>query len=427
MAVLNEVYIGRLPEIEDMLQDIHNIREEYKEKGNVSIIKSTKDFEKHVEDMWGFKAFLFDIYIDDVPNAFTWCVGSCVNVDTRDAIECTSKGYRFSPKSNVAAKSMIATSLLVDDTMSDEEILAIILHEVGHSFVERAAKVNDLMNAYRRTYLNNAILNVLLSILVLNPINFINSSKLLLSLNTQMNTIMTKISKALKNVPLLRHAAMGTKQMEAYVSKKINDYFTLLSRNNIDSNYIRKLEKTKQQYDDIIKKNNGDPYGKGLAMGRSKERLSDDFANMYGFGPQLATGLIKMGNPYKYGVLSTVEATDLQKRADDLVMQIYAIIDEHPSNVDRVLAMVDALEQDYKSLKAEPAVKAAMKEDLDALKAIANDLKKTQKLLKDYNNKYMQATAKKNANKGNSETKREKEFNDRDKINKEWEKYKIKL
>lgn len=427
MAILNEVYVGRLPEIKAMLQDIHNIREEYKEKGNIAIIKSTKDFEKHVENMWGFKAFLFDIYIDDVPNAFTWCVGSCVNVDTKDVIECTSKGYRFSPKSNVAAKSKVATSLLSDNTISDEEIFAIILHEIGHSFVERASKVNDLMNAYRRTYLNNTILNILLSMLTLDPINFIQYSKFLISLDTQRNTIITKVSKTLKNVPLFRHVSMGTKQMEAYIFKKIYDYFVLLSRNSMDSNYIKRLEKTKQQYDDTIKKTKGNAYSQKLAMGRSKERLSDDFANMYGFGPQLATGLIKMGNPYKYGVLSSVEATDIQKRADDLVMQINAIIDVHPSNVDRVLAMIDALEQDYKSLKVEPSIKAAMKEDLDALKDIGNDLKKTQKLLKDYNNKYMQDTAKKNINKGNSETKKEKEFNDREKINKEWEKYKIEL
>lgn len=425
MAILNEVYVGRLPEIEEMLQDVHDIRAEYKEKGNVSILKSVKRFEKHVEDMWGFNAFLFDIYIDDVPNACTWCVGSCVNVDTKYAIEFTNKGYRFSPRSNVAATSKIATALLADESISDEEILAIILHEIGHSFVERAEKVNTLMMAYRRTYLSNAIFNIVLGICLFNPFIVIQSVNAAVRLNTQMNTILTKLSKITKNIPVLRHVSMTTEQAKAFISKKINDYFTLLSRRGMDSAYIRQLEKTKEKYEEIIKKTKGDPYADGLAMGRSNERLSDDFANMYGFGPQLATGLIKMGNPYKYGVLADQEVTDIQKKADDLIMQIYAIIDVHPGHVDRVFAMVDALEQDYKQLKVDPKTKAAMKADLDALKAIVEDLKKTQKLMQAYDNKYMKETAKRDAKRGNTESKKEKSFNDREKINKEWEKYKI--
>ena len=45
MAILNEVYVGRLPEIDQMVTDIHNIREEYKAKGNISVLKTTKIFE----------------------------------------------------------------------------------------------------------------------------------------------------------------------------------------------------------------------------------------------------------------------------------------------------------------------------------------------------------------------------------------------
>ena len=76
MAILNEVYVGRLPEIDQMVTDIHNIREEYRAKGNISVLKTTKAFESHVEEMWGFKAFLFDIYISSTPNAYTMCAGS---------------------------------------------------------------------------------------------------------------------------------------------------------------------------------------------------------------------------------------------------------------------------------------------------------------------------------------------------------------
>ena len=45
--------------------------------------------------------------------------------------------------------------------------------------------------------------------------------------------------------------------------------------------------------------------------------------------------------------------------------------------------MIDGLEEDYKTLKVDPKIKKEMKKDIDALKDIANDLKKSQKILKD--------------------------------------------
>lgn len=424
MAILNEVYIGRLPEIDQMVTDIHNIREEYKAKGNVSILKSTKVFEKHVQDMWGFKAFLFDIYITDVPNAYTYCVGSCIHVDTAEIIECTSKGYRFCKGSNVAATSKIATSLLLDESISDEEVLAIVLHEIGHSFVERAEKVNKLASAYRKGYLTSCIYYIILSILTLNPFALVSNVKQFFNLFNGINTFNAQLAKITKNIPVLRHISMGTKEFTTFVSTTIDNFFTKLSRQNGgDKDYLKRLEKMKDKEQEKFDKNK---MSEGLAWSRSNERLSDDFANMYGFGPQLATGLIKMGAPYKYGVLSTLEADDIQKKTDDVIMQIYALIDAHPGHVDRAIAILEALEQDYKSMKkTDPAIKAAMMEDINEMKNLINDLKKTQKLLNEYNNKYMKKTTKEQVKKGNTETKKEKAYNDRDKINKNWEKNKI--
>lgn len=424
MAILNEVYIGRLPEIQQMVEDVHNLRAELKTKGNISILKSAKVFESHIQDMWGFKAFLLDIYITDTPNAYTYCVGTCINVDTAQIIECTSKGYRFAKGSNVAATSKIATALLLDESISDEELLAIILHEIGHSFVERSNKVNELASAYRKTYLTSYICYIIYSMLMLNPVGVISNFNGLMSLFNGYKTFQTQLAKMTKNVPVLRHVSMTSKEMNAFITGKIYDLLTILGRKSGgDSNYLKSLEKMK-------KKEQG-KFDKGkmtdnLAYGRSNERLSDDFANMYGLGPQLATGLIKMGSPYKYGILSKLEADETQKKIDDTIMEIYGLIDVHPGHVDRAIAMLEALEQDYKAMKnIDPAMKAAMKEDIDELKNLINDLKKTQKIMKDYNNKYMQASAKKHANQGNTETKKEKKYNNRDQINKDWEKNKV--
>jgi hypothetical protein len=422
MAILNEVYVGRLPEIDQMVTDIHNIREEYRAKGNISVLKTTKIFEKHVEEMWGFKAFLFDIYISSTPNAYTMCAGSCIDCHIETAIECTSKGYRFSKKSNISAITKIATSLLADNDLSDEEILAIILHEVGHSFAERADQVNVTMDAARRSYLLSQIFNIFISILLLNPFYLKQTIDNIFKSFSTINTISTKIEKIIKSVPGLRHLQMAGKSMTTFIEEKIDNWLTMMGRNSYTDETLKATEKAKKKAEKNVEKNKLDS---NTAFARSLERLSDDFANMYGFGTQLATGLIKMGSPYKYGVLADNKVTDLQKKIDSAVMDLYAAIDAHPGNCDRVLAMIDALEQDYKTLKVDSRIKEQMRKDIDALKNIADDLKKSQKLLNDYNNKYMKASAKKQMQKGNTETKKEKLYNDRKQVNKDWEKNKI--
>lgn len=422
MAILNEVYIGRLPEIDQMVTDIHNIREEYRAKGNISILKTTKVFEKHVEEMWGFKAFLFDIYISSVPNAYTMCAGACIDCHIETAIECTSKGYRFSKQSNISAITKIATSLLADNDLSDEEILAIILHEVGHSFAERANQVNVTMEAARKSYLLIQIFNIFVSIILLNPVALKQTIDNIFKSFSTINTICTKIDKIMKSIPGLRHLSMAAKSLDVYIEEKIDNWLTMMERKNYNNDTLKAAEKQKKKAEQKVEKNKLD---NNTAFARSLERLSDDFANMYGFSAQLATALIKMGSPYKYGALSESKVTDLQKKIDSAVMDLYAAVDAHPGNCDRVLAMIDALEQDYKSLKVDPKIKEQMKKDIDALKAIANDLRKSQKLLKDYNNKYMNASAKKQMEKGNTETKKEKTYNDRKQVNKTWEKNKI--
>lgn len=421
MAILNEVYVGRLPEIDQMVTDIHNIREEYRAKGNISVLKTTKVFESHVEEMWGFKAFLFDIYISSTPNAYTMCAGSCIDSNLETAIECTSKGYRFSKGSNISAVTRIATSLLADDEISDEEILAIILHEIGHSFAERSQKINIAMESTRKSILLIRLFQLIMQVLTLNPFNMVLAFKEFLSSYSVMNTLYTKLDKIMKSIPGLRHLKMSKEALTAFITDAINNWLINLSRNSYTNSTYENVKKQKKQAEDMVAKNK---MGDQLAAQRTMERLSDDFANMYGFGAQIASGLIKMGNPYRYGAMAEHSVTDLQKKIDSTVLDIYAAADAHPGNCDRVLAMIDGLEEDYKTLKVDPKIKKEMKKDIDALKDIANDLKKSQKILKDYNNKYINASAKKAIQK-NTETKKEKEYNNRKQINKDWEKNKI--
>lgn len=421
MAIINEVYVGRLPEIEQMIKDVHAIREEYNAKGNISVLKSTKVLEKHIEQLWGFKAFVLDIYISEIPNAYTQCAGSCVNCDLDDVIEYTNKGYRFSPKSNICAISKIATCLLADKSITDEEILAILLHEVGHSFVERSSKISSVLNTFRKSAFIMYILYIFISLLSLNPFDAVVSFKLALTSHTFMKRVFTEITKLAKNIPGLRHIKMTMEEITTAIDTTISNWFTKIGRNNYDTDRYDRVKKQKKDAEDTVRKNK---LSQQQAYQRSLERLSDDFANTYGLGPALASGLLKISRPYNYGIYSEMKVTDIQKKIDDCMHETIDAISSHPGNCDRLLAMIDALEQDYKTLKVDEKIKVQMKQDIDALKKLAKDLKKTEGIIKQYHNKYMEQSAKKDIKK-NTETKKEKAYNNRADFNRKWQKNKI--
>lgn len=422
MAILNEVYVGRLPEIQQMITDIHNIREEVKRKGNFGMLKTTKVFEKHVEEMWGFKAFIFDIYVSKIPNAITVCAGSCIDCDLSDVIEYTNKGYRFCKSSNVCATSKIATSILKDDSISDEEILAIMLHEIGHSFVERATAVNDSMDEWRKSLLIQYLIQLIFSILTANISNIITLASLMPTLFSNTRRIMVEVDKIKKNVPGMRQLNLGFEAICNILARAINKMYTRIFKPRSKEQEYARLEKIKQRAEKTISKDN---LTKDAALGRSKERLSDDFANMYGLGPEIASALFKIGNPYKYVDKDPDDISDIQKQIDDCRLEIIGMADVHPGNCDRLMAMLESLQYDYKNLKVDKKIKDQMKRDIDALTKICNDIKKSSGPIKEYQNKYMSKSAAENIKKGNTETDSEKYFNDKEQINKDWMKNRI--
>lgn len=424
MAILNEVYVGRLPEIEQMINDIHNVREELKKKGNYGNLKTTKIFEKHVQDMWGFKAFLFDIYISDIPNAVTMCAGACIDCDLADVIEYTNKGYRFCDSSNISAISKIATCILKDESISDEEVLAIMLHEIGHSFVERACAINDSMSEWRKGLLLQYLWAVILSILTLNPVSIAQNLAILPLLFSQGRRIMIEVDKIKKSVPGMRQINLGLDTLVNMINDTINKLlWKIIKPKNKEHEYAR-LKKQKEKNERILQK---DQLTKNQAFQRTNERLSDDFANMYGLGPQIATALFKIGDPYKYTKKDPDDISDIQKKIDDCRWEVITMADAHPGNCDRLLALLESLQFDYKHLNVDKKVKDQMKKDIDALSRICNDIKKSSGIVNQYKNKYMTKSAAENIKKGNSETDSEKFFNDKNQINKDWEKRKINI
>ena len=120
--IVQEVYIGRIPEIEEMFNEFKELRATYRVWKSGNTAKRTARIEKMIEDLWGFKAFSLSIDPSSAPNAFTYPVATSLDIDPTDYIVTDYKGYRFTKQAKVAAISKITAGLFTNKAFTDEEI-----------------------------------------------------------------------------------------------------------------------------------------------------------------------------------------------------------------------------------------------------------------------------------------------------------------
>lgn len=419
--VIQEVYIGRIPEIEAIFQEFKKMRSEYKVNRTGKNVKTISNLEKMIEDFWGFKAF--DLHIDpsSAPNAYTYPVAMSIDINPGDYIISTPKGYKYKKECNAAAISYITEGLLEGENFSDEEVFAVFLHEIGHSFTYRSPFIVAQHEIYKNTLIVQIIYQLFLGIALLNPILTAQSIEAYFMSNNGYKKLIAEFNKKVKKIPLLRELNVTWNSAIGSLKSMITNFSYLLTSItglNYLANWINKTS-----YNNIDKKQietNGHPQ----AYARSAERLSDDFATMYGFGPYLSTGLIKMESPDNQGLFMKVTHNipvlgTFLKKQDAVSTELNGLLGAHPSSPDRILAILDNMENDLSKDKSlSPKIKKELKANIERQRDIIKDLKKDQPEVYKNENEYIMLLTKAGLDSGNSEDFMEKKYTDPDKLRK---------
>ena len=223
--IVQEVYIGKVPEIEDIFTEFKELRHTYAawKTGNTS--KRTAKIEKMIEDFWGFKAFSLDIDPSSAPNAFTYPVATSIDIDPSKYIKTTSKGYFYTKEANVAALSVITKGLFCNKAFSDEEAFAVFLHEIGHSFVHRSPMIISQQEVYKTSMIIQIVQNIILGILMANPLIISDAISAGLSSSNFYKLFMTRINKAIKKIPVLREVNMSLSYLTSVFMNTVGNIF----------------------------------------------------------------------------------------------------------------------------------------------------------------------------------------------------------
>lgn len=336
---LNEVYLGK-DAIKHFQDAFSKVRKKIKGKpvnSSTNMDPEILKFNRVAENTFGFKSYALYIQPSYLPNAYAFPVYTFYTPEERkrilNSLTADASGFKYKKVfPGVSFIMAINAGMIDDDRYSDEELVAVMLHEVGHSFFEAVTDPDDRYTTARRMNGLVSKINDLIKEKIKQgkavTIDIINAE--LIKFNTAFNAVKKTLSKVL---PGSFHESM-----EDNMRKHRFDY--------------------------------------------TNEKFADTFAAMFGYGEELHSCLVKMtDNIYKdyYG--------DEVKQRPDFLDQIDAYIyyfndfleyvlnvqDEHPKKLARIKTSVDYIKKELAKEGLDPKMKKELIDELTRLNKIIDD------------------------------------------------------
>lgn len=369
--ILNEVYFGRTNHLLNALDHLKKFRTRYAHGRKVFMaipgVENDKDWKEFINEIakeFNMESLSMVILYTDDPNAFT-ILGNFRPYDAK-CVKFGKDGYKFTNEAHMNCVYAITAGMLFNNEYTDEEVLAVILHETGHNF---------------QRYISNRMMSF---DIIQNVISMILISYVSITTTGDLRYLVSKTigSAIYSNVGI----GFFNKTFNDVISKDdVRKFYSLVMIiANIPKNILFSiggalLPSVPNIYDIID--DIGSSIMKNLVniSGHQGEVIGDKFAAYYGFGPELAVFFKKMETPSAmtglgyyarkcplYGHMIYFLSLPLQILND--------IKDVHPNTADRVLNVSDALRHDLKMYKSQlnPKVVKQIESDLNRLEKNAN-------------------------------------------------------
>lgn len=373
--VINEVYFGDSKELSEIQDQISILRRRYygqsKYFNKINTDPDMLELNRMIEKFFGFKTFSLTLEEETAYNAYTFPVSSTLDAPIGDKIiETTNTGYRFKKEYGLNAITVMNSSLFLSTDFTDREIMAILLHEIGHSFGTGLAQNSTFCGLYSKLL---ALINVIASIITLD-IRGLSSTT-----NITREWYNKTTEKIKREHPELNNVFHFLKGIEGLLSGIMLNIVVISSVTNTIINPIsifisviyRNVVNLIKHPQKIIK----------VLFGYKQEVVSDNFATIYGYGPDLASGLNKM-HEKGAGVLSleVINQAPIIGHLYDLfslpIDRICSYLDEHPSTPARCDNQLRYLKKELNKQSMDPKMKKQINSDIERLEKEINRMYK---------------------------------------------------
>ena len=356
LDMINEAYIGKTPILEEAEKQIGKIREKLTIYNVNNTSPDVLKFNRLMEKQFGMELFGLKIIQSPELNAKTDTIGLRFDHLDDDMSKFVSGnpsvGYRFVPGNKLCVVVQINTGFMCNKHYTDADIMAIILHEIGHNFADC---MYDTLVLYNQGVLKSTLDSLLAQYTYAQVAeftdNYYNSKK---DLEDE-----TKAQK--KRTSRIITFFKGLHSKHEYRSVLFWEMIFRRSKSSAKAAQYYKRDVTDEE-----------KAANRVSENRQSEVFADKFAAVYGYGDRLATAIYKMSN-YAFD--------DSYRKADkrggmgreynyqyQLEMLSALDMEEHPQVIQRVNAIINTLEAEYKKKDIDPKIKEELLKQIKWLK-----------------------------------------------------------
>ena len=366
---LTEVYIGKTKELLLAETQLDIFRKKYMSKYVFNTrVNSDKDllkFDRMMEDIFGFGCFTLHIHNQPSVNAFTMPIDfRCDYRNPTDNIIADKNGFKFKKEYSYAAILGIYSGLIFNPAFTTPEIMALLLHEIGHNF-------NSALNKSNGTFTNIIVtIETFTSIISCSPLEFINTIKNSNKMRMALDTA-GKNMREQNAIPVIVYDVF--KQLQSVLSTTALTISDILRVGSLGSltiiTALYDCVRSASMY--IINPANIISKIIGLNIMYKSELTADNFPTIYGYGPELASALNKfegaegdsssiiMRSFNKIPVLSTIMHCN-----EIPVFFLAQMFDEHPHSTARIKDQLDLLNLELSKQDMDPKMVDRIKKDI---------------------------------------------------------------
>ena len=371
---INEIYFGRTKEMDKLVEQMRILRRKYYGQPffrNINVDEDLLKFDRLVEDAFGFEAFALIIEPSGTFNAFTFPVSGQLGNKKAKNIMASKNGFKFDKRDGMCTSVFMYSSLFTDERFTDEEIVATILHELGHNFSASICTNGYLLSMVRKVLSAMILLMSPIAIFIPNGLTSVMHS------NKYFAKFYAEFMRDAKTHKGLSDAIYIIRSFGQLLLAIRDTLFGLLEPFTIFSpafipimvqNLVR-FAYSKCNLLALVK----------LVLGKEDENVADNFASFYGFSKELDSALFKFEN--YYGGNKGVELSaniPIIGHLYNVMMEPFLLLiqcmDEHPTNEQRTANSITYMKRELNKEKIDPKMKKVIQRELEKTEELYDEL-----------------------------------------------------
>ena len=386
VAALNEAYFGKTEDVLKIEKAVGSIRKKFGTGDNVTNFntwKSTipnsieeRNLRNAIADAFGFSDVCIIWFQGLNASLATFSNSLAIDLGHKKLNNSMKKnssrrnGIKYDKADGIAMMMILSTGVFTSDIFTDAEITAILIHEIGHNFT--GALDDNVLYQFPALAEALSIIKTIVQATIDDD-----SEGLLTDIIVDIGVSAAMFSNY--SHKSLAKSTDASKAMHRIQSKKDKDFgdnisaasFILIelmmSINHIKGLYNNlmwfKAPLMKILSKRILTKAFIKPFG------YSDEKFADTFAQMYGYGPDLITGLQKLRTQYSSTVAdSYISKIPLFSSLIELYTIPYKILmqltDEHPYDPARYNMIVDSLRNELEDASMDESTRKLIERDI---------------------------------------------------------------